>query len=279
CGTSFTTTPLPQIDNISAIVTDPGVDLNWLVDPKINKPDYSLFRSIGGSIYLPFAKAADKKFTDADYTTAGAYCYRVDYIDACGNFSPAGIPTCPIRLAGTLLDNNIVTLSWSKFNGWKDGVKNYVVDRYSTTGSLINSINMDLDTTYSEDPDPKIQSIRYRIRAISTTTGLTASLSNIVEIAKKTNIYTPTAFTPNQDKLNDTFTVSGYYISKISLMIFDRWGALVYTSDKSEAWNGTKSETGQLMPEGSYIWKANVTDLSGKNFSEEGTVFLIRKGN
>jgi len=261
-------------------VTDPSVELNWLVDPKVNKPEYSLFRSIGGSTYQPFAKADDKKFTDAEYTTTGLYCYRVDYIDACGNFSPAGIPTCPVRLAGTLLDNNIVTLSWSKFNGWKEGVSNYVIDRYTTTGTLINSVNVGVDTTYTEDPDPKIQTIRYRIRAISNTTGLTASLSNNLEIAKKTNLYSPTAFTPNGTgpKENEIFTVSGYYISKISLMIFDRWGALLYTSDKN-GWNGTRSETDQPLPEGSYIWKANVTDLSGKNFSKEGTVLLIRKGN
>jgi len=280
CGTSFTTTPLPQIDNISAVVTDPGVDLNWLVDPKINKPQYSLFRSIGGADYQPFATATDKKFTDADYTTSGTYCYRVDYIDACGNFSPSGIPTCPVRLTGSLEDHNIVTLSWSRFNGWKAGVKNYILDRYTIDGKLINSVNVGTDTSYVEDPaDPKNQSIRYRVRAVSVTAGLTASLSNIVEIAKKTNLFSPTAFTPNHDKLNDTFIVSGYYIARISLMIFDRWGALVYTSDKSEAWNGTRSESGQPMPEGSYVWKANITDLSGKNFSEEGTVLLIRKGN
>ena len=279
CGTSFSTTTLPQIDNVSAVVTDPGVDLNWVIDPKINKPQYTLFRSIGGADYQPFATAADKKFTDAEYTTAGAYCYRVDYTDACGNFSPGGIPTCPIRLTGSLGDHNIVSLSWTKFTGWKDGVRGYIVDRSTASGKL-GSITVGTDTSYVEDPpDAKNQAIKYTVRAISFKTGLTASVSNTVEIVKKTNLYSPTAFTPNRDKLNETFTISGQYIKKISLKIFDRWGVLIFLSEGGDTWNGNREGSGQAMPEGTYVWKAEVTDTSGKQFTREGTVFLIRTSN
>jgi gliding motility-associated-like protein len=281
CGTSFTTATPPQINNISAIVTDPGVDLEWLVDPKVNQPQFTLLRSAGGGAYSPFATTTDKKFTDGEYTTSGVYCYRIDYTDACGNVSPEGVPVCPVRLGGNLDDSNVTTINWSKFNGWVSGVKTYVVERHKADGTLINSVNVGTDTSYVEDPDPKIQIIYYRIRAVAISSGLTASFSNTIEIAKKTNLYFPTAFTPNHDKLNETFSVNGHYITKINLKIFDRWGVLVYASEgnSSEAWNGNRGGSGIPMPEGTYVWKAEITDLSGKNFSREGTVLLIRKGN
>ncbi len=279
CGTAFTTAPPPAIDNISAVVTDPGVDLNWLVDSKVNKPVYTVFRSAAGSGYTQFATVDDKKFTDEQYTTAGVYCYRIDYADACGNLSAPGTPFCPVRLSGNLNDTNVVTVAWSSFKGWKNGVRNYLLERYNESGNLINSVNVGLDTTYVEEPDPKNQTIRYRIKAVSLTPGLTASLSNSVELAKKTNLFSPTAFTPNHDRLNDTFTISGQYIKNISLKIFDRWGALIYASESNEAWNGMRGGTDQPMPEGTYVWKAEITDTSGKNFSEEGTLLLIRRSN
>lgn len=280
CGTAINTLTPPAIENVSAVVTDPGVDLNWLIDPKVNKPQYNLFRSIGGGGYLPFANTADLKFTDSEYTTAGVYCYRIDYEDACGNFSPSGTPFCPVRLSGTVDDINIVTVRWSKYNGWKDGVKNYILERYNESGALINSVNVGSDTSYVEDPpDAKNQTIRYHVRAVANKAGVTASLSNTVELAKKTNLFSPTAFTPNQDKLNDTFTVSGQFIKSVHLKIFDRWGVLVFSSEDTEPWNGKRGGTGEAMPEGTYVWKAEITDTSGKNFSENGTVLLIRRSN
>jgi len=105
------------------------------------------------------------------------------------------------------------------------------------------------------------------------------SSSNPFEIAKNTNLFSPTAFTPNGDLLNDNFVVIGYYITKLQLKIFDRWGGLIYTTDKNEPWNGTRSGSNQPMPPGAYVWKAEITDFTGKTFSEEGTVMLIRKSN
>jgi gliding motility-associated-like protein len=63
----------------------------------------------------------------------------------------------------------------------------------------------------------------------------------------KRNIYFPNAFSPNDDGINDRFIVFTEKKAKIALFqIFNRWGDLVYqtekqcfTNDYDCAWDGT----------------------------------------
>ena len=103
---------------------------------------------------------------------------------------------------------------------------------------------------------------------------LLSSVSNLIEVIKNSNLYFPTAFTPNNDQLNDSFNVSGQYIAKMSLTILDRWGKVLYFVEKGEPWDGQSS--GKTMPPSAYIWKVEITDLAGRTYSREGTVALIR---
>lgn len=52
-------------------------------------------------------------------------------------------------------------------------------------------------------------------------------------------LFVPNAFTPNKNGLNDEFRAYGDGIIYYHLMIFDRWGQLVFeTEDINEGWNG-----------------------------------------
>ena len=75
-------------------------------------------------------------------------------------------------------------------------------------------------------------------------------------------VYAPNAFTPDDDNLNDGFRVYGIGIdlNSFDLMIYDRWGEVIFTSDKlEEEWNGTIKRSEKLAPNDVYIWKAIVT--------------------
>jgi gliding motility-associated-like protein len=100
-------------------------------------------------------------------------------------------------------------------------------------------------------------------------------MSNIFRITKQARLIFPTAFTPNQDKLNDSFTVIGQYVDNMTLQIFDRWGTLIYSTTTNEPWDGTQQ--GRLMPESTYVWKALITDKTGKASTRHGSVALLRK--
>ena len=278
CGTSFANASPTRIENTSAVVNETGqsVDLIWIQDPKFKAMEYTLLRRSNAGAFSVLTLVKDSKYTDPTYTTSGNFCYRIDYADECDNASAPGEIVCPLRLTGTIDSKNVISLAWNSYKGWKNGVKNYTVEKYNKTGLLIKSFTTS-DTTFVDDQsDPNNQVVSYKIAAISQTAGLTASISNVLSFIKEANLFYATAFTPNGDKLNDSFTVSGQFIVKINLKIFDRWGVLIFSTEKNEPWDGNSG--GKLMPEGAYIWKVDITDLADRTFSESGTIFLMQKG-
>ncbi|MFZ5972753.1 MAG: T9SS type B sorting domain-containing protein [Bacteroidota bacterium] len=276
CGTSFINTTRPAITNVTAQV-DQGVTLDWRTDPLIDIGNFFIRRSTGtGPLTLISNTATPAPFTDANYFTEGAFCYQVNYNDLCGNNSQDGILTCPVRLFGSIDAKNIVTVNWSRYRGWQNGVASYVVEKYNQASNLIRTFNVGTDTVLVDDQhDLDNQVVSYRVRALPSQAGLTASRSNTVTFTKEINLIFPTAFTPNRDQLNDRFTVTGQYVAKMNMRIFDRWGTLVYASENNEPWDGTRG--GLPMPEATYVWKAEITDLAGRTFSREGTLVLLRK--
>ena len=275
CVTSFSKKIPTAINDVSAVVSTTGATLTWQQDPKFTPVNYSIFRATNGSALTFFQTIplTPTKFTDPGYSTDGKFCYQINYVDKCDNVSPPGIITCPIRLGGTLEKSNAITLVWSAYKGWKNGVKNYLVEKFDLNGKLIKSTTV-TDTLFVDDqPDPTNQYVRYDIKASSIDVGLTSSISNSSEFIKDANLYYPTAFTPNGDNLNDGFAVKGQFISKMNLKIFDRWGALVFATEKNEPWDGHRD--GKPLTPATFVWKVQITDLAGRTFTKEGTVALI----
>jgi gliding motility-associated-like protein len=95
-------------------------------------------------------------------------------------------------------------------------------------------------------------------------------------------IYVPNAFTPNGDGLNDVFQPKGFGITKYELNIYDRWGALLFHTDKfEEGWNGAKEKNMDvsyplIIEEGTYSWIITCTSVYGKSHELTGHVVLIK---
>tara|TARA_B100000795_G_scaffold246505_2_gene212217 strand:+ start:683 stop:970 length:288 start_codon:yes stop_codon:yes gene_type:complete len=82
--------------------------------------------------------------------------------------------------------------------------------------------------------------------------------------------YAPTGFTPNGAGLNDAFKIVTDITNGFSLRVFDRWGTLLFESDKSdEGWNGIHPKTSLLMQNGNYSWQLVLTD-----YDNESQVYL-----
>jgi gliding motility-associated-like protein len=170
--------------------------------------------------------------------------------------------------------SNVISVNWTRYRGWKTGVKHYVLEKYNLQGALIQSVTQ-TDTVFLDNaPDPDNQYVRYVVRAVPNDPARPDALSNEKVFIRSSNLYYPTAFTPNKDNLNDGFIVQGQYIVKIKLSVFDRWGVLLFSTEKNEPWDG--SSNGKIMPPSTYVWKADITDKAGQNYSREGTVALIR---
>lgn len=279
CGEAFTTVSPSAINNTSSVVGANGVELTWTQNPLFSVEEYAVLRYQGSSFGLA-GKTTNTKYTDLGYTTDGGFCYRINYGDLCGNASQRGDLICPIRLSATLDDKNVITLRWSSLKGWRNGVSNYRIEKFDKSGGLMQVINMGTDTTWIDDqPDAINQVVQYQIIAQSNEAGLTNSVSNRLVVTKEVNLFYPTAFTPDGvgPVENETFTVKGQYIVKLELKVFDRWGSMVFYSDKNEPWNGTNN--GKALPEGTYVWRTQITDLAGRNFSGGSTVVILKKKN
>ncbi len=122
----------------------------------------------------------------------------------------------------------------------------------------------------------------YTLTATSIT-GCTASDSIYVEVTTVRNVYIPNSFSPNFDGINDFFTVFGAVpnILRIEeLMVFDRWGGLVFEqkaflpNDEGVGWDG--SARGKALDTGTYVYFAKIRFLDGVVVLYEGDVTLIK---
>lgn len=273
CGVGILVTTHPAINDIHATVVN-GATLSWTVDPAINLKEFQILRSSNGSPFQIFTNTTNLTVTDATYTTEGAFCYKVSYNDKCENYSADGVIACPVRLMATINESNVVTMNWTRYRGWAGGVRSYLVEKLNKNSAVVGTFVVGLDTFLVDNQvDLANQIVSYRVRVMPNV-GNTASLSNTVTFIKEVNLGFPTAFTPNGDGLNDVFHISGQYVEKMNIKIFDRWGILVFASERNEPWNGTRE--GIVLPQSSYVWKAEITDLAGRNFSREGTLLLLR---
>lgn len=92
---------------------------------------------------------------------------------------------------------------------------------------------------------------------------------------KEPNIFIPNAFTPNSDQENDILYIRGKFVEKISLKIYDRWGELVFETDKQAVgWDGTFN--GRLVEPAVYVYHLEVTCVDGQEYFKKGNVTVIR---
>ena len=91
-----------------------------------------------------------------------------------------------------------------------------------------------------------------------------------------TQMYTPNAFSPNDDEVNDVFKVEGVvYSRKFKLEIFNRWGELLFeTSDLKKGWDGKYQD--KPVSEGVYLARVFYQGMSGEIYSIKTTVTLLR---
>jgi gliding motility-associated-like protein len=97
-----------------------------------------------------------------------------------------------------------------------------------------------------------------------------------LKIFRGSGITVPTAFTPNNDGLNETLKPIYRGIKKLDhFSIYNRWGQMVFSSnDMFAGWNGICK--GVKQSTGVYIWSLRATDYAGKVYNLNSSFTLIR---
>jgi gliding motility-associated-like protein len=116
------------------------------------------------------------------------------------------------------------------------------------------------------------ESITYEVMYID---GNGCRASDDVTIHFEGIIYVPNTFTPDGNSINDFFAVEGGNIEYFNMLIFNRWGEVVFeTNDFDSQWDGTYN--GQKCKDGTYIWKIRYEDTAGNREEIVGHVNLLR---
>ncbi len=94
-------------------------------------------------------------------------------------------------------------------------------------------------------------------------------------VCEEPDIFIPNAFTPNQDKENDILFVRGRNVEEMNLKIYNRWGELVFETDKqSVGWDGTFK--GELVDPAVFVYHLTVKCVDGQEYFKKGNVTVIR---
>nr|WP_294859387.1 gliding motility-associated C-terminal domain-containing protein [uncultured Fluviicola sp.] len=113
---------------------------------------------------------------------------------------------------------------------------------------------------------------------VETPEGCIDTVERILTVNSDIIFYAPNAFTPDGDEFNQTwkFYVSGIDEYAFELMIFNRWGEVIWeTHDVNSGWDGTYN--GTPVKEGTYTWVARVKDLYWDNKKVfNGTINLVK---
>lgn len=89
------------------------------------------------------------------------------------------------------------------------------------------------------------------------------------------DVYVPNTFTPNHDGANDMFKVEAYNLKLVQLLIFDRWGHMLFdTDDPARGWDGRFK--GNICKTDVYEWKLIYENAYGKRKTKMGHVNLLK---
>lgn len=138
---------------------------------------------------------------------------------------------------------------------------------------------LECDTCLITNVTPQ-QSIEYQI-TIMGENGCTISDRLEVLVNDITGAYVPNVFSPNNDGINDFFTVyaDASIESITSMKIFNRWGAVLFEvsdilpNDQNKGWNGMFNN--EILDAGVYVYFVEVLRVDGVKEILKGEVLLV----
>lgn len=115
------------------------------------------------------------------------------------------------------------------------------------------------------------------ILKITTMYGCIDTTKMNIQVNYSNLFYAPTAFTPNNDEINDKFKVfvTNYEQNSFEMKILDRWGEVIFKSnDPEKGWDGQIDK--RTFQAGVYTWIVKYRDMNGEEITKTGNVTLIK---
>ena len=215
------------------------------------------------------------------------HCYNTDSVFEAAYFTVTLTVTSDSGCIAGLTKNSYITVYPAPVAAFSvSPVSTTITDPVITITNLSTGANFwdwdlgDTDTSSLQHPPPHTYADTgaYTIRLVTTTSyGCEDTSYQTIIIEPDFMFFVPNAFTPNEDGINDTFIGKGMFINEFEMLIFDRWGNMVYkTEDMNKPWDG-KANNGNEWAQGDvYVYSIEVTDFKMIKHKYRGTVTLIR---
>ncbi len=116
-----------------------------------------------------------------------------------------------------------------------------------------------------------------KLKVSNNTLSCSDSISKLLRVPYNCIIAVPSAFTPNDDGLNDfLYPLNAMKATDLEFNVFNRWGQLVFSArDWRKKWDGKVN--GIRQSPGIFVWYLKYThSVTGEKVFQKGTTMLIR---
>ncbi|THH39836.1 T9SS type B sorting domain-containing protein [Neolewinella litorea] len=219
-------------------------------------------------------------FIDQAVAVAARDSFRFVLTDDCGRSGRSNYVS-PVVLAAATLPTDAVELAWTPLENGLPGTLTYTVYRLSADSSATVLATGITALTFIDETPMSGELPCYVVEADFRPEGQAENFtfwSNVVCVARETEVYLPNAFSPTADQevnrsfrpiFTDPTGLTGY-----QLQVYDRWGGLLFSGeDPLVGWDGSLG--GQLAPAGSYVYILRFTSALGNLVQESGVVHLL----
>lgn len=194
--------------------------------------------------------------------------YTVFVQDACATYSIEGETTVevvrPLANFEILTDDPMVDLLVSFKNTSVDGV---TWDWDLGNGDFSNDHSP--TSVYNPSGWYEITLIAYN------EIGCSDTVTKPLYVKPEFYVYAPNAFTPDDGRFNNEYSVSVIGAIQFEFQIFNRWGEMIYyTTDHYFSWDGTYN--GHLVSDNVLVYRMTVTDRQYEIHEYEGTITILR---
>ena len=220
---------------------------------------------VGNDFYPAFADTLDN-YVIYTYTQSG--CTFDDTIDIIVYEQPQLLPITPYNEFFELCDGDSIPSVYSVVSTLSGGYNEWTLlnntvqsPTFSTAWNTFGMFNLSVVNYVNGCPSPQQETV--------------------ITIVQCPNLlyYVPNSFTPDGDEHNNVFKwvfTSGFDPYNFSVIIFNRWGEMIYESyDSNDYWDGTYNNN--PCPAGAYTYRLQFKDkkTDGK-YQFAGSVSLLR---
>lgn len=270
-----------DICHVSVLPSQQGIEIVWTPPFSVEFGTFRIYRTNPGTeediAIADITEPMTFSYVDSSaLLPAGAYCYRISAVDACG-LEKTTTRDCSVFLT-TEQNDFAITLDWTAYEGWEFGVSAYEIWRVNAVNDTVIIAVVDGNTFTYEDLDivNNLGLYEYLVFARPAANECSpGAWSNLSSEAFEPRFFVPNAFTPNDDGHNDRFEIKGAFTRDYQLQVFNRWGKQIFLSESLDnSWDGTVE--GRPVQEGVYVYRLIVGGNQGERFERGGTITLIR---